>query len=88
MPKILEFPDGSATRIHVMVRVYKTDTGVGCSDNGGEQIAFIRVRDPDKKKLTLDYLKGCLAAGKQFDQPDWSYLDEEDVIEEEPDNEV
>lgn len=88
MPRVLEFPDGSATRIHVMVRVYPTDTGVGCGDNGGDQIAFIKVSDPDKKALTLQLLKGCLIAGKQFEQPDWSYLEEEEVVEEAPEGDA
>lgn len=82
MSEIIRLPRGCVRR-YVPVRVDQTPTGVGYYNAEDKFVGFVKVHRHDLKDRVEKLLIDAIDPKIKFKQPDWSFLQDDDVVEEE-----
>lgn len=81
-PTMIKLPNGNRIVPMIITGIAGGDTGVRVTSFNGDMIGFIPVINPTLQAQVMDLLEACKDAGKKFEQPDWSFLDQDDAVEE------
>ena len=75
--KYVLFPlKAGGCRPHLIGGAFPTDTGVKVVSGGGDTLAEFRCPKAHRQRV-CDILLQCGEDGKDFEQPDWSFLSDE-----------
>lgn len=79
---IFPFPNGGGTKILTMATVNITDNGVSVLNARGDMVGWIEANTKEKKQKAAKLILDAIVAGKRFEQPDWSFLNQDEDDEE------
>lgn len=82
MSEIIRLVRGCVRRF-VPVRVDQMPTGVAYFNNEDKIVGFVKVHRQDLKDKVEQIMIDAIDPKKKFKQPDWSFLQDDDEVEEE-----
>lgn len=81
--RAVRLPNGDLVSIDHIVGVKRFDSGVGLLDQRNRMIGWVEVNSSEKAAemfaSVLDIFNMLINDRRRAEQPDWSFLDEEDV---------